>query len=107
MVSKNGGAGGWTQPFCASGEPPLGFAIDTAAKQPYPVPPIESFVSRRLTSSFWTPLNVTFAFCPGTVVVTEPAGPPGVIDAVASAGTSYSWSVSEPVAASVGSTVIV
>ena len=48
IVSKNGGAGGWMQVFCASGEPPLGFEIVSAAWHPNPEP-IESFVGFRAT----------------------------------------------------------
>ena len=74
------------QLFCASGEPPLGFAIDTLAWQPNPEP-IESFVSLRLTRWFWTPLNVSVAFCPGVEVVTVTGEPPATIVPVVSAGT--------------------
>ena len=47
-----------------------------------------------------TDSKTTRAPCPGTVVVTVTVGPFGVAAAVASAGTSYSVAVADPVAAS-------
>ena len=42
------------------------------------------------------PGNETTAFCPGTVVVTDTAAPPGLVVAEASAGTSWTLTVAWP-----------
>jgi hypothetical protein len=44
--------------------------------------------TRRLTRCPAVPSKVTWAFCPGTLVVTVTDEPPGTIAALASAGTS-------------------
>src|SRR6185295_6629184 len=64
---------------------------------------LTTFETRTLT--FWptAPVNVAYAFWPGTVVVRVTAGPPAVIAWVGSAGTSYAVKLSAPVAAPLGS----
>ena len=60
--------------------------------------------TRTLTRVDAVPSKPTRAPCPGTVVVTVAGAPFGVAAAVASAGTSWSVAVAEPVAAACGST---
>ena len=81
---------------------PFGFRIEILRLQHVDVP---NDTSDTTTLALWpaTPENVTFAFCPGTVVVTGVEDPKATVP-LASAGTSWSVIVTAPVAEPCGST---
>src|SRR5512142_2504333 len=80
---------------------PSGLRIDSCANEKV------AFEICRLIRWLAEPLNVTRAFCPGVVVVTDTGLPPGVVVAVASGGTSKSCTVIEPVELASGATLTV
>jgi hypothetical protein len=66
---------------------PSGLSIDTFVLQQLDVPivtPVSSSATRRPAE----PSKETLPFCPGVAIVTLTGGPPGVVSAVTSGGTS-------------------
>ena len=80
---------------------PSGFSSETNASDS------DMPESWRLIRCPAVPAKVTRAFWPGVEIEIDVAGPPGVTVPTASAGTSYSVSVIEPVTVTSGSTTIV